>query len=55
MLRKQVSHEWLEGSCKRLEIAHHTRYSNPRITMEIMLQVLDELLQRLETEAKTFG
>ena len=49
MLRKQLSREWLEGSRKRLEIAHHTRYSNPRVTVEIVLQVLDELLQRLST------
>jgi hypothetical protein len=50
MLRKQLSREWLEGSRKRLEIALHTRYSNPRVTLEIVLQVLDELLQRLAHE-----
>jgi len=50
MLRKQLSHEWLEGSRKRLEIAHHSRHTNPRLCMEILLQVLDELLQRLSRE-----
>ncbi len=54
MLRKQLSREWLEGSRKRLEIAHHTRLTNPRVCMGIMLQILSELLQRLETETKTF-
>ena len=44
---KQLSREWLEDSRKRLEIAYQTRHSNPKITMEIVMQILDELLQRL--------
>lgn len=50
MLRKQLSREWLEGSRKRLEIAYHTSHSNPKVTMEIIMQILEELLQRLPRE-----
>ncbi|MGA2627017.1 MAG: hypothetical protein ABSF63_08150 [Candidatus Bathyarchaeia archaeon] len=44
------SREWLEGSKKRLQIAHETRFSNPAVAMQILIQVLDELLDRLSKE-----
>jgi hypothetical protein len=45
--QKWLSREWLEGSRKRLEIAHLTRLSKPRLSMEILLTLFDELLARL--------
>jgi hypothetical protein len=50
MLKKTLSREWIEDSRKRLEIAHQTRYSNPRVTLEVVMQIMDELLQRLSIE-----
>lgn len=44
------SREWLERSKKRLEIAHRTRYTDPKVTMEIIIQTISELLERLENE-----
>lgn len=41
------SREWLEGSKKRLDIAFQSRFSNPRLAVEILIQVVDELLQKL--------
>jgi hypothetical protein len=47
-LTKQLSKEWLEGSRKRLEIAHQPRFSNPRVSMEILIQVVSELLETVD-------
>jgi hypothetical protein len=53
MTLTKPSREWLEGSKKRLEIAHRTRFSDPRVTLDVVIQVLSELLERLENENKT--
>jgi hypothetical protein len=50
-----VDKEWLQGARQRIDIAHRTRYTNPRLTLDILLALFDELLKRLEAETKTFG
>jgi len=51
-VKKTLSREWVEESRKRLEIAQQMRYSNPRVTLEMVMQIMDELLQRLSIETE---
>jgi hypothetical protein len=38
ILEKSLSRQWIEDSRKRLQIAHQTRYSDPRVTLEVVMQ-----------------
>ena len=46
----KLSSEWIDGAKKRIEIAHQTRLSNPRLSVDILLEVVGELLKRLPAE-----
>ena len=50
---KTLNPDWLQGARQRIEIATKTRYSNPRLSLDIMLSLFAELLERLENESKT--
>lgn len=43
----KLNREWLDGARKRIQIAHETRLSNPRLSMQILIEIMDELLRRL--------
>jgi hypothetical protein len=50
---KTLNPDWLQGARQRIDIATKTRYSNPRLTLDILLSLFTELLERLENENKT--
>jgi hypothetical protein len=50
---KTLNPDWLQGARQCIEIATKTRYTNPRLSLDIMLSLFTELLERLENENKT--
>jgi hypothetical protein len=44
----RLNQEWIQGA-RRIEIADETRLTNPRLSLEILIQLMDELLKRLNT------
>jgi hypothetical protein len=48
----QPSQEWVQGAKRRLEIATTTRFSNPPVTLQILIQIISELLERLSHETE---
>ena len=50
---KTLNPDWLQGARQRIEIATKTRYTNPRLSLNIKLSLFTELLERLENENKT--
>ena len=46
----KLRREWIDGAKKRIGIAHQTRLSNPRLSVDILLEVVGELLKRLPAD-----
>jgi hypothetical protein len=46
MAQTTIGDEWLSGALKRLEIAKSTRFTNPAVTLNVLIDVVEELLQR---------